>query len=342
TKDLMEIRKAAERAKEMVKQILTFSRRDSENISPIQVHVVVKEALKLLRASIPTTIEIRQSIDPDCGSVLANPTQVHQVLMNLCTNAYHAMRDTGGILGVALTPVEITARDFIKNINMTPGAYLLLEVSDTGRGMDKATKEKIFEPYFTTKEKGEGTGLGLSVVHGVINGIGGHITVYSESGQGTTFHIYLPVIESSVSQMENLFESPIPGGTERVMLIDDEETIRNVGQEMLTGLGYDVQVFSSGMEAWDSFSAQPDQFDLVITDMTMPKMTGDKLARKIMTSRPDLPIILCTGFSDLINEESAKALGIKAYVTKPVIMQSFGRTVRNVLDGVKGQGVPEN
>jgi PAS domain S-box-containing protein len=333
---LQEVRKATERAREMVKQILTFSRRHSESVLPIQVQVIVKEALKLLRASIPTTIEIRQNIDPHCGSVLANPSQIHQIIMNLCTNAYHAMRETGGVLGVSLLPLEITTNDIIKNIkniNLKPGSYLRLEASDTGCGMDKATMKKIFEPYFTTKEKGEGTGLGLSVVHGVVKSIGGHITVYSEPGEGCTFHIYLPVIESSISRMDTLYGSPIPTGTEEIMLVDDEQTVREMTKAMLTGLGYQVKIFGNPFEALELFTAQPDIFDLVITDMTMPKMTGDKLAQAIMKIRPAMPVILCTGFSDLINEESAKALGIREYVTKPITRQSFARTVRSILDG---------
>jgi CheY-like chemotaxis protein len=256
--------------------------------------------------------------------------------MNLCTNAYHAMRETGGVLGVSLLPLEISTNDIIKNnknINLKPGSYLRLEASDTGCGMDKATMKKIFEPYFTTKEKGEGTGLGLSVVHGVVKSIGGHITVYSEPGEGCTFHIYLPVIESSISRMDTLYGSPIPTGTEKIMLVDDEQTVREMTKAMLTGLGYQVKIFSNPFEALELFTAQPDIFDLVITDMTMPKMTGDKLAQAIMKIRPEMPVILCTGFSDLINEESAKALGIREYVTKPITRQSFARTVRSILDG---------
>ena len=331
--NLTEVKKAADRAREMVQQILRFSRRDSGNASPIEVGIIVKETLKLLKASIPSTIEIRQNIAPNCGSVLANPTQVHQVLMNLCTNAYQAMRETGGILGVSLSPLEISSRDYIKKINLNPGPYLRLEVSDTGPGIDPETQERIFEPYFTTKAKGEGTGMGLSVVHGVVKAVGGCITVYSEVGRGTTFHIYFPVMQDSVSHTEVLPEGPIPQGTERIMIIDDEAMVRKVEKGMLTGLGYDVTDFATPFDALEYFTSHPNMFDLVITDMTMPKMTGAKLARKIMAIRPDIPVILCTGFSDLISEESAKSLGIRKYVTKPFISQTFGRTVRNVLDG---------
>lgn len=332
--ELTEVRKAADRAKEMVKQILTFSRRESETLSPTHVHVIVKEALKLLRASIPTTIEFRQNIDPNCGTVLANPTQIHQILMNLCTNAFHSMRETGGVLGVSLMPIEIYTKDCSQNINLQPGPYLKLEVIDTGHGMDKETMDRIFEPYFTTKDRGEGTGMGLSVIHGIVKSVGGHISVYSELGKGSTFHIYFPVYESSAVQTENLCEKPAPTGTERILLVDDEEMVRKVEKAILTGLGYTVTAFSNPLEALEQFMASPESFDLLITDVTMPKMTGDQLAHKVMEIRPDMPVILCSGFSELINEGSTKTKGIKGYISKPIIRHSFSSTIRNVLDGV--------
>jgi CheY-like chemotaxis protein len=233
--------------------------------------------------------------------------------------------------------LKISVKDINQNFDLKPGQYLRLEVSDTGHGMDQATQERIFEPYFTTKGKGEGTGMGLSVIHGIVKGIGGHIKVYSTPGKGSTFHIYLPVHESSISQTEIFPEGTVPTGTERILFVDDEETIRSVGNEMLSSLGYNVKVFGSPVEALDFFTAQPDMFDLVITDMTMPKMTGDKLVQEIMNIRPEIPVILCTGFSDLIGEESAKAIGIKEYITKPLIFQTFGRIIRNVLDKVGEQ-----
>ncbi len=334
SKNLKQVRKAAERAREMVSQILTFSRRDSENKSAIQVHIIIMEALKLLRVSLPATIEIKQNIDTQCGSVLGNSTQVHQVLMNLCTNAYHAMKETGGLLAVSLTPVDISAKDLIKNVDLKPGRYLLLEVSDSGHGIDPLAQGKIFDPYFTTKDKGEGTGMGLSVVHGVVESIGGQVRVCSEVGRGTTFYVYLPVSAEKLSQEEVLSGSPSPRGTEKIILVDDEEPVGDIERDMLMTLGYDVQVFADPLEALEQYRAQPDVFDLIITDMTMPKMTGDKLAQEIMAIRPDMPVILCTGYSDLIDEESAKSMGIREYITKPVTIQSFGCTVRNVLDGV--------
>jgi len=330
---LTEAHNAASRAKDLVKQILTFSRQDTEKLAPIEVHVIIKEALKLLRSTIPTTIEIKQHIEANCGYVLANPTQIHQILMNLCTNAYHAMRETGGTLGVSLKPIELSPDDASRNIHLKPGPYLLLEVSDTGHGMDQETLAKIFEPYFTTKGLGEGTGMGLSVVHGIIKSHGGDITVYSEPGQGSSFHVYLPVIERAASEPLATASSNLPpGGTERILLVDDEESVAKVEKSMLESLGYRVQAFTSPQEALQHLRENEHRYDLVITDMTMPKMTGDKLAREILAAWPDMPVILCTGFSELINRESAMEIGIRQFVTKPIVLMSFARSLREVLD----------
>ncbi|HER62402.1 MAG TPA: PAS domain S-box protein, partial [Desulfobacteraceae bacterium] len=258
TEYLNEVRSAAHRAKDLVKQILTFSRQDSEKFSPVEVHVIIKEALKLLRSTIPSTIEIKQEINPKCGYVLANPTQIHQVLMNLCTNAYRAMRETGGILGVTLKPVSISAGDFVRNITLRPGRYMMLEVSDTGTGMNQETVARIFEPYFTTKAQGEGTGMGLSVVHGIIKSHGGNITVYSEPGKGSTFHVYLPVMEGVESREEDTPAGPMPTGAERILLVDDEKSVAKVEKDMLENLGYNVTIFTSAPEALEDFRRQPD------------------------------------------------------------------------------------
>ncbi|NTV15310.1 MAG: PAS domain S-box protein [Desulfobulbaceae bacterium] len=330
---LEKVYQAAGRAKELVKQILTFSRRDTEEQSPVLAQVVIKEALKLLRASIPTTIEIRQDIDPSCPPVMANPTQIHQILMNLCTNAYHAMQATGGILGVSLTPLEITVQDYLKNLNLKPGHYLRLEVSDTGCGMDRETLDRALEPYFTTKPKNEGTGMGLSVVHGIVKGYGGNIGLYSEPGKGTTIRIYLPATALPPTHQPMAIQTNVTGGNERIMLVDDELAVRGVEKAMLESLGYKVSDFGDSLEAIAAFTATPNQFDLLVTDMTMPKLTGDRLAEKILEIRPDLPIIICTGFSQLINRESALAMGIKDLVTKPLVRHDFASTIRAVLDG---------
>jgi len=327
-----EIVKAGRRAKELVQQILTISRRSEHAQKPIEITPIVKEALKLLRSSIPSTIEIRQKIDPDCGLVMADPTQIHQVIMNLCTNAYQAMQEKGGILGVALTEVKLGPEIYPLHLHLQPGQYLRLEISDTGHGVPPEIRERIFEPYFTTKAEKKGTGLGLAVVHGIVQTHHGHITVYSEPGQGSTFHVYLPRIDTEVtSPVEELVEEN-PRGTERVLLVDDEESICRMEHAMLSALGYQVTALSSSVDSLEAFRRQPDSYDLIITDMTMPNMTGSELAQKIMAIRADLPIILCTGFSELINEEKAKALGIRGFLMKPVDMKNLAKTVRRVLD----------
>ncbi len=330
--DLQQIARAAERAKDLVQQILAFSRRAPQEKKPFQPHLVVKEALKLLRASLPSTIEIREEISADCGAILAEPTQIHQIIMNLCTNAYHAMRETGGVLGVSLAKVTIADAGRAPGSELAPGNYMLLEVSDTGCGMDQKTLSHIFEPYFTTKTKGEGTGLGLSVVHGIVESYQGHISVYSEPGKGTSFHVYLPRLAETPSFAAAVCSEIIPLGTERLLVVDDEEMISMMLQLILQSLGYQVTVSSDSLEALALITQNPMAFYLLITDMTMPRLTGFELAQKALRLRPDLPIILCTGFSELINKEQAQALGIRAYLLKPVSVRELGQAVRNVLD----------
>ena len=330
--DLQQIAKAAERAKDLVQQILAFSRRAPQEKKPFQPHLVVKEALKLLRASLPSTIEIREEISADGGAILADPTQIHQIIMNLCTNAYHAMRETGGVLGVSLANVTIADANRAPGSELAPGNYMLLEVSDTGCGMDQKTLSHIFEPYFTTKTKGEGTGLGLSVVHGIVESYQGHISVYSEPGKGTSFHVYLPRLAETPSFAAAVCSEIIPLGTERLLVVDDEEMISMMLQLILQSLGYQVTLSSDSLEALALITQNPMAFDLLITDMTMPRLTGFELAQKALRLRPDLPIILCTGFNELINKEQALALGIRAYLLKPVSVRELGQAVRNVLD----------
>lgn len=332
--DILEVLKAGERARELVKQILTFSRQHEHERKPLRMQYILKEVLKLLRASLPTTIEIRKDIDEKCGPVLSDPTQIHQVLMNLCTNAYHAMRDKGGVLGVTLTPVEINEEDTEQFVGLRPGRYLRLEVSDTGCGMAPEIIEKIFEPYFTTKKKCEGTGLGLSVVHGIVISHGGHISIYSEPGQGTTFKLYFPQYENSgtVVDIDRKVSEEPPYGTERLLVVDDEATIVDVESRIMTDLGYQVTGVTSSQEALQLFARQPDAFDLVVTDMTMPKMTGLGLARQLLAMRADLPIVLCTGFSETVNEQSAKAIGIREFVMKPIDRIGLAMVIRKALD----------
>ncbi len=329
--NLQEIISAGNRAKELVRQILTFSRQKPQEKKPVHLQLLIKETLKLLRSSLPATIEIRESIG-NCNSVSADPTQIHQILMNLFTNAYHAMRETGGILAVSLKEMEIGKEDTFVPSTLSTGRYARLEIIDTGRGIEKNIKEKIFEPYFTTKPKDEGTGLGLSVVHGIVTSHGGYITVYSEPQQGTTFHIYLPILETIDNQKTTLLKEDIIGGLERILVVDDEETICQLEEKQLTHLGYRVTTANSGSKAIEIFKKSPLDIDLVVTDMTMPMMTGTDMARILLDIRPNLPILLCTGFSELIDREKANALGLKGYLMKPVCRNDLATAVRKTLD----------
>ncbi len=328
-----QIVKAAKRAKELVKQILTFSRQTEQERKPVQIHFIIKEALKLLRSSLSANIEIKQNIHSDCCQVLADPTQVHQVLMNLCTNSYHAMRDTGGILTVGLSEVEITPEDYSENLSLQTGQYIKLTVSDTGHGMDKVLVDKIFDPYFTTKKKGEGTGLGLSVVHGIIKSHHGQVTVYSEPRQGTEFHVYLPCVEAPVSShLSKLQDIPL-GRQEKVLVVDDEEPIAELLGNLLTRLGYVVIQQSNSAAALEIFKDKYKSIDLVVTDMSMPGMSGAELAAELLKIKPGLPIILCTGFSEIINEEKAKAAGFTGFLLKPVLKSQLAHAVKDALGG---------
>ena len=327
-----EVLKAGQRARELVKQILTFSRQTTQERKPMQIHLVVKEALKLLRSSLPTTIEIKQNISTE-AMVLADPTMIHQVMMNLCTNAYYAMREAGGVLAVSLAEVKIEPDDFATVLHLNPGPYLRLEVSDTGCGMPPQLVERIFEPYYTTKAKGEGTGLGLSVVHGIVSKLDGHIAVYSEPGKGTTFHVYFPkhLLKADAGEVR-VKAASLPRGHERILVIDDEKVIAKLTQISLELLGYQVTTCLDSLLALEQFEAHPADVDLVISDMTMPHLTGAELAQRMLAIRPELPIIVCTGFSEIINEEKALALGIRRLLMKPVLRDELAQTVRKALD----------
>ena len=321
---------AGNRAKDLVAQILTFSRQADQELRPVQVELIVKEAIKLLRASLPSTIEIKQNIASK-SATLADPTQIHQVLMNLCTNAVHAMQGTGGQLAVSLSDVAIDFEFEARQLDISPGAYLRLVVSDTGHGMRADVKARIFDPFFTTKETGQGTGMGLSVVHGIVKSHKGAIAVKSEPGQGTTFEVFLPVSRNKVKLTTDA-GTELPTGNERILLVDDEKTLVDLGRQMLERLGYSVESRTSSIEALEMFKARSDDFDLVITDMTMPNLTGEKLAGELMKIRADIPVILCTGFSEQITEEHAKGLGIKECILKPIVMNKLAEVVRSVLD----------
>lgn len=326
-RDLSMIFNGTKRARDLVKQILAFSRQREYDLKPIKVHLVVKEALKLIRSSIPATIDIMQNII-DCELVMADYTQIHQVAMNLLTNAYHAMEKKGGKLKVTLKEVDLRVDDLK---GMPPGTYVCLTVSDTGIGMDQSTIDRIFDPYFTTKKEGKGTGLGLAVVHGIIKSHGGHISVYSEPGKGSEFHVYLPVIKAQ-QETKQIEIQPIKKSNERILVVDDEKMVVEIQQKMLKRLGYEVTSCTSSVEALKAFQANPDNFDLIITDMTMPNMTGDQLAQKIMEIRTDIPIILCSGFSEKMSNEKAKSLGIKKFLMKPVLIKDLSITIRRALD----------
>ena len=327
-RDLSQIFNGAKRARDLVKQILAFSRQREYDLTPIKVHLVVKEALTLIRSSIPATIDIMQNISKDCGLVMADYTQIHQVAMNLFTNAYHAMEQKGGKLKVTLKEVDLRVDDLK---DMSPGTYVCLMVSDTGIGMDQSTIDRIFDPYFTTKKEGKGTGLGLAVVHGIIKSHGGHISVYSEPDKGAEFHVYLPVIKTQ-QETEQIELRPTEKGNGRILVVDDEKMVLDIQQKMLKRLGYDVTARTSSVEALKAFQANPDNFDLIITDMTMPNMTGEQLAQKIMDIRTDIPIILCSGFSEKMSNEKAKSSGIKGFLMKPILMKDLSITIRRVLD----------
>ncbi|MDO9040887.1 MAG: PAS domain S-box protein [Desulfocapsaceae bacterium] len=327
-----EIFNAGKRAKELVKQILTFGRQTERQQQPVQIHMIVREALKLLRASIPTTITIKQNV-VDCGLVMADPTQIHQILMNLCTNAYHAMRETGGELGVSLSVVELTTQDSLDKFTLVPGPHVKLAVSDTGCGMSKELLERIFEPYFTTKKHGEGTGMGLSVVHGIVKSNHGHITVYSEPGRGTEFHFYLPQIATHGNDLAEKAVVPIPQGSGTILVVDDEVAVGQLLRELLLSLGYEVVLCSSSTQALETFQQNGARIDLVLTDMTMPTMNGAELIRRIKHLNPAMPVVLCTGFSDIMDEDKAKRMGIDGYLLKPVIKSQLAQTIYEIMRG---------
>ena len=328
--NLKEVFNASKHARDMVKQILAFSRQDKHERKPIQVAQVLKEAIKLLRASLPATILIEQHIEKNIGIIKADPTQIQQVIMNLCTNAAHAINEKDGVLKISLNNLTLDQTASAKIPDLKPGPYLKLSVSDTGHGIHPNTHEKIFVPYFTTKEKGEGTGLGLAVVQGIINSHGGAITVESEVGKGATFHVYIPTIQREVA-MDEVESTALPMGHERILLVDDEQPLVEIGKQMLERLGYNVAARTSSIEALELFKAQPNRFDLVITDIVMPNMTGEKLAEKLMAIRADIPIILCTGYSEKFTRRQASDMGIQSFLMKPLVMRDLAGTVRQAL-----------
>ncbi len=331
--DMSEIYKAGMRAKDLVQQILTFSHKHDNQQMPMFLQPVIKEALKLLRAVIPASIEIRTNIDSECGMVMADPMQIHQIIMNLCTNAYHAMRDNGGTLEVDIDMAnsgngsgpEQAALDDKKE-------YVRLRVKDSGEGMSSDVIERVFEPYFTTKPIGEGTGMGLSIVHGIIKSHEGHIWINSEEGKGTMFEIFLPVTADETDVEEADTVTVTPHGNERILLVDDDTLVIGMIEKMLKRLGYSVSSWTNSLDALETFEKNPQDFDLVISDMNMPNLTGKQLAEKLLIARPDIPIILCTGFSDTIDKNKAKQIGAKDFFIKPASVNDLAVKIRNALE----------
>ncbi|HKL00469.1 MAG TPA: ATP-binding protein, partial [Desulfotignum sp.] len=329
--NLHEIFTAGTRGRELVQQILSFSRQSDHQPIPVHIQKILKEVLKLCRATIPADITITKDIQTDCGPVMADPTQIHQIAMNLITNAYHAVEPAGGTISLQLTEMNVNQTDDPVE-DLAPGRYALLLVSDTGMGIDPAVMSKIFDPYFTTKEKGRGTGLGLATVYGIVKSYGGDIRVYSDTGKGTTFHVFLPLLEKHRASEPEKEITPHPTGTEHILLVDDEKPIVHLEKQMLERLGYTITSFTGSADALAAFRADPTRFDLVITDMNMPYLTGMQLANELIAVRPDIPIIICTGFSERINQKQAKALGIRGMLMKPVGTKDLAQKVRDVLE----------
>jgi PAS domain S-box-containing protein len=328
-----QISSAGKRAAQLVGQILTFSRQTEQSRQPLLMQPVIKETIKFLRGSLPSTIEIRQQIDPDCRPVRGDATQIHQVLMNLSANAFHAMRQKGGALTISLDEVELGEAQASMLPDMKSGPHVRLEVSDTGHGMDPDVRERIFEPFFTTKPPGEGTGMGLATVHGVVKAHEGAITVQSRLGQGSRFTVLLPVCEEAVAE-DKSEERPveIPTGRERILFVDDEHDIVELAAVQLRRLGYSVTPCGGSIEAIALFRRDPFDFDLVVTDMTMPNLTGVELAQTVTRIRPGIPILLCSGYTRSIDPEEAKKAGITRSLDKPVGIATLAKAIREILD----------
>lgn len=332
--------KAGYRGRNLVKQILTISCQGEQEKQPVQVELIVEECLKLLRASFPASIELQTSFAERLGVVLADPTQIHQIVVNLCTNAAHAMKDKGGVLEISLSNADLDAEASAEFQELQAGRYLLLSVRDTGSGMSAEIMERIFDPFFTTKKKSGGTGLGLSVIHGIVRNHRGTIIVTSKEGEGSTFKVYLPRIDSSREVPKAEPPAVALSGHERILFVDDEEDVAYAGGKMLRRFGYDVEVCRDSIEALQAFRANPQRYDLIFTDQNMPNMTGTELTREILAIRPDIPIILCTGLgpasNGILNKKDKMALGIREVVLKPLDQSEMARIVRRALENRSG------
>ncbi len=328
---LTNIRESSNRASELIEQILAFNSDMGLELKPIEFATIINEALKLIKASLPSTITIHRDIDEKAGQVMANSAQMLQVIMNLCVNAEHAMREKGGTLMIGLNSVKINSKLASKHINLKEGSYIKLTVSDTGHGMNSWTRKKIFQQFFTTKKPNEGTGMGLTISREIILNHGGEIAVSSRPDKGTTFEIYLPRTE--IYETEKILQShPVPQGCESILFVDDEVSILNIAKEILEDLGYKVVTTNNSSKAFNTFKAKPERFDIVITDQTMPGMTGADLTKKILSIRKETPIILCTGYNAVIDENQAEKIGVKGFIMKPLKRPELADLIRRVLD----------
>lgn len=328
---LDQIHSGALRATALVRQILSFSRQEKNEPAMMKLQPIINEALKLIRSTIPATIAVSRNLQPTCGPVNADPTQIHQIVMNLSTNAYHAMAENGGELKISLKEIE-WGRESPAGKDLSPGLYACLTVSDTGTGMNQETVSRIFDPFFTTKEKGKGTGMGLAVVHGIVKSMNGAILVHSEPGRGTEFNIYLPVVGKMAENRPSLIKESLPKGSERILLVDDEEAIAHMEKQILERLGYHVTACTGSIEALELFRTNPHQYDLVITDLSMPKMPGDKLAVELIGIRPDISILVCTGFTETLTSEKIESIGIKGLLMKPIVIKDLSKKLREVFE----------
>ncbi len=327
---LKEIRTASFRAKDVVGQILSFARKTMTAMKPMEINTTVRESLKLMRASIPTMIDIQQNISSEPHIILGDPTEIHQIVINLCTNAAHAMKETGGVLEVGISKVPLDEKTASRYEGFSTGDFVKLTVRDTGQGIPPDVLEKVFEPYFTTKEFGAGSGMGLAVVHGLVKKCKGDINIESAVGEGTTVEVLFPKTEEAPTLTKK--EDQLPTGNERILLVDDDPSIVTMIRQMLERLGYNVKGMTDSPATFEQFKSAPNDFDLVITDMAMPNMSGDNLAAELIKVRSDIPILLCTGHSDTVDEKKAKQIGIKGFAMKPLDMGKLAKAVRAALD----------
>ncbi len=328
--NLIAIQDACLRARDSVRQILTFSRQAGQELTPMKIAPAIRQSIALIKSSIPRNIKVYEDFGIQSDSVNADPVLIHQVIENLCANAIYAMEEKGGLLTVSLSRTELTDAMGARIIGLIPGTYVKLSITDTGHGMDPETRARIFNPYFTTKEIGKGTGIGLSVVHGIIANHGGAITVSSEPGMGTTFDVFLPVVMLPSIAATNI--KKMPTGSEKILIVDDDEPVATAVKMVLKRLGYQIVAMTNPITALNAFRAEPDSFDLVITDLAMPQMTGVALFKHIRNIRHDIPVILCTGFNEKLSEEMANEMGINAFMLKPLVRRQLAETVRTVLD----------